>query len=299
MSLPRLALIAGNGTLPGLFLDAVQKQGYEVLLMALTGEADAALAKKARFFHWISPARLGRMIALLQRYGITKLALLGGIQKQRLFQPQWYDFTTLRFLSKCLLHGDHHLLQALISFFEQHGLEIVDAKPFLPEIVCPVGNFYLSSQPTTEILEDLRYGFGIAKAIGALDIGQTVVVHQKVVIAVEGIEGTDACLQRAGKLLQGRGGVAVKVMKPQQDHRIDQPVIGPQTIETLKKAKIWTLGLEAGHTLLLHPKMIYEAAQQAGVTLIGLEATAPQVILQTHTLDNQDEPEKSLQRSTT
>ena len=162
------------------------------------------------------------------------------------------------------------MLRAIAREFENKGITIIDSTAYMPECLAPAG--LLTNQPiNSETQAQLDYGYDVARKIGELDIGQTVIVKDGAVIALEAIEGTDACIERAGQLTEHSGAVAVKIAKPEQDMRFDVPAIGTTTIDNLVKAGILVLGVEAGRTLFLEPQRIIDRANEQGVTIVGLQ----------------------------
>lgn len=265
-----VGLIAGNGVFPQLFAKAAKEQGVTVVAVAMRGETEPAIEDCVDQLTWVRVGQIGKMIKCLKQAGVTQAAMAGGVRKTRLFDGVRPDLTAVRLLATCALRRDDGMLRALAAEYEKNGIEIIDSTRFMPEALAPAG-VLTDLSPSEAIWDDLSYGLTVAREIGKLDIGQTVIVREGAVIALEAIEGTDACIQRAGKLTGYQGGVMVKVAKPEQDMRFDVPAIGVQTIKSLSQAGITALGVEAGRTLLLDPQAIVELANIRKITIVGLE----------------------------
>lgn len=264
-----VGLIAGNGRFPILFAQAAKEQGIRVVAVGMDGETDPEIASHVDAFSMVKVGQLGKMIKIFQKASISKAAMAGGVRKTRLFGGARPDWTALKLLAKNAVRKDDGMLRAIASEFESKGIEIIDSTIYMPECLAPEG-VLVGNDLIEEALTDLHYGYEVAQKIGELDIGQTVVVKAGAVVALEAIEGTDACLQRAGELTDKKGGVAVKVAKPSQDMRFDVPAIGVKTIDNLAAAGITVLGIEAGRTLMLEPQKIMERADTLGITIVGL-----------------------------
>jgi len=266
----QIGLIAGNGVFPQLFAKAAKEQGMEVIAVAMRGETDPAIEAFVDSITWVRVGQLGKMIRCFKRAGVTQAAMAGGVRKTRLFEGVRPDLTAVKILAQCAVRRDDGMLRAVAAEYEKNGIEIIDSTLYMPDALAPSG-VLTSHTPTDEILEDLRYGLTIAREIGKLDIGQTVIVREGAVVALEAIEGTDACIKRAGDLTGRSGGVMVKVAKPEQDMRFDVPAIGSETIRGLHQAGIVALGIEAGRTLLLDPQAIINTANDLKVVIVGME----------------------------
>ena len=265
-----IGLIAGNGAFPRLFAKAAKERGLRVVAVAMRGETDPAIADEVDVLTWVRVGQLGKMIRALKREGVQRAAMAGGVRKTRLFEGVRPDFTAVKVLARCALKNDDGMLRAVAAEYERAGIEIVDSTLYMPESLSPSGP--LTGQvPSKAQKKDLLFGYKIAREIGLLDIGQTVIVRDGAVVALEAIEGTDACIRRAGELMGRQGGVMVKVAKPNQDMRFDVPAIGVATITRLAEAGIEVLGIEAGRTLLLEPQSIIEAAEAHNIVLVGLK----------------------------
>jgi UDP-2,3-diacylglucosamine hydrolase len=264
-----IGLIAGGGRFPILFADSARKAGHRVIAVAHRNETDPALAEHVDAISWVKLGQIGHLVQALKAGGATQTVMLGAITKRRFFADAMLDATGLRVLARVAIRSDDNLLRAMARFLDEEGVPITDATPFLLDRLAPEG-VYGRHEPTEEEWADARYGFELARGIGRLDLGQTVVVKGRAAIAVEAIEGTDACIRRGGELAKNGGFVVVKAVKPGQDRRFDLPAIGPDTVESLKAAKGRVLAVEAGATLVMDLPRMVELADRAGIALLGL-----------------------------
>ncbi len=261
----RVGLIAGNGHFPILFAHTARAEGVEVVAVAHEGETLPELAAEVAAITWIKVGELGTMIDTFKNAGIDRAVMAGGIRKQALLEHFAPDERGVQFLSRLGTLGDDTLLRGLAAELESEGITIVESTLFLSSLLTPAGNL-TSRIPDDEQWKDIRYGMEVAKAVGQWDIGQSVVIKSRMVLAVEAIEGTDAAIQRAGR----PGAIVVKVSKPGQDMRFDVPAVGPQTVETCAAAKVAVLALEAGKTLLLDKEELLARAETAGLAIVGV-----------------------------
>lgn len=268
MSAPPLGLIAGNGSLPLTLARAAKAAGRPLVVVAHEGEADKAIEKLASRITWVKIGQVERLLAALREGDVKEAVLLGGITKTTWFSGARPDVLALKLLARVAVRGDDTLLRAIAGEFERNGIRIVSAVPWLGDARAPEGVMG-RHQPTEEDLADIEYGLMLARGMGRFDVGQTVVVKERAPIAIEAIEGTDACIARAGKLAK-KGAVVVKVVKPGQDERFDLPCAGPTTIVNCVKAGIRVLAVEAGGTLLVDRERMIKLADRAGLVLVGV-----------------------------
>lgn len=235
----RIGLIAGNGQFPFLALDAARSLGHDVTVVAIREEADpsmeaAAAAGRPAAFHWISLGQLGRCIDILKRANITRALMAGQVKHTRIFSGIVPDLTLLSVLRRLRTRNTDALISAVADVLGTHGIQLVDSTAFLDPLLARSGTL-TERAPSDEERSDLAFGYRMADAIAGLDIGQTIAVRQRAVVAVEAMEGTDEVIARAGRLA-GPGFCVIKVAKPNQDMRFDVPVIGVPTIEALRAA---------------------------------------------------------------
>jgi DUF1009 family protein len=212
--------------------------------------------------------QLGKIIRIFKDAGVHRAVMAGGITRGRLFKEFRPDFRALSVVRRAGAGKDDRLLQAVAAELESEGITIAPSTLFLDELLAPAGKLGKRA-PTPEELQDIDFGFKIAKEIGALDIGQTVVVRRQVVVALEAVEGTDACIRRAGALA-GPGAVVVKVSKPHQDLRFDVPAVGPDTIRAMTEAQAAVLAIEAGKTLTFDREQMQAEANRAKIAIWGV-----------------------------
>jgi hypothetical protein len=263
-----IGLIAGGGRFPILFAESARRAGHRVVAVAHKSETDEALAGHVDAITWIKLGQLGHMLEALKAGGATQSVMLGAVTKRRFFTDAWLDATGLKLLARVAVRSDDNLLRAMARFLEEEGVPITDPTPYLQDRLASEGVLG-KHRPDAEELADAKYGLELARGIGRLDLGQTVVVKGRVGLAVEALEGTDACIQRGGELAHS-GAVVVKAVKPGQDRRFDLPAVGPETIESIRKVKGRVLAVEAGATLVMDLEEMVRRADKAGIVVLGL-----------------------------
>jgi len=267
----RLGLIAGNGRFPFLVLDAARAQGHEVTVVAVKEEAfpelaDAAAREPKAALHWVSLGHLGTCIRILKDAGATRAVMAGQVKHVKIFSGIVPDLTLLSVLTKLRARNTDALISAVAEVLRDHGIELIDSTSLLAPLMAREGTLTRRA-PSPEEHADLAFGYRMADAIAGLDIGQSIAVRDKSVVAVEAMEGTDQMIRRAGELA---GGVrVVKVAKPNQDMRFDVPVVGAATIAVMKAAGATTLSVDAARTLFVDGKAVIDAADAAGIAIVG------------------------------
>jgi UDP-2,3-diacylglucosamine hydrolase len=281
---PRLAtdepigLLAGSGRFPVLFAEAARQRGLPVYGVGVEGMASEQLAECCNAFDTTPLAKVGRAIRLFKRAGVRRIVMAGKIEKTVLVRPYlfWRLLPDWRALHMWFRYArrdkkDDTLLLAVIREFERDNLTFQSALDFCPELLVKHG-FLTRKKPNAAQWKDIYFGWEMAKEMGRLDIGQSVMVKNTAVIAVEAIEGTDNCIQRAGELCRGGGFTVVKVAKPQQDMRFDVPTIGVQTIHTMHQSGAKVLAIESDKTILLDQDEVIEQANRFGVAIVAIHA---------------------------
>ena len=268
----RLGLIAGNGTFPFLVLDAARTLGHDVTIIAVREEAsprlaEAAARQPASQLHWVSLGQLGTAIELLQKAGVTQAVMAGQVKHAKIFSGIVPDRVLLSVLLKLRSKNTDALISAVADVLGDHGITLIDSTAFLAPLLARPG-VLTRRAPGDDEHGDLVFGYPTADALAALDIGQTIVVKEVAVVAVEAMEGTDDVIARAGRLA-GPGCSVVKVAKPGQDMRFDVPVVGVATIEAMRAAGATTLSVDAGKTLLVDGDRVIQAADAAGIAMVG------------------------------
>ncbi len=265
-----IGLIAGGGRFPLLFAESARRAGHRVVAVAHRNETDPALAERVDALTWVKLGQIGHVLEALKAGGATQSVMLGAITKKRFFADAMLDVTGLKVLARVAIRSDDNLLRAFARFLEEEGVPITDPTPFLADRLAPEGVLG-AQQPTDEELADARYGLELARGIGRLDLGQTVVVKGRVALAVEALEGTDACIRRGGELARAGGFVVAKAVKPEQDRRFDLPAVGPDTVETIREAGGRVLAVEAGATLVMDLERMVEKADRAKIVVLGVK----------------------------
>ncbi len=265
-----LFLIAGSGRYPSLVVEGARAAGVKsITIVAFTGETEEATAALADDVHWLKVGQLGGLLSAAKKSGAKHAMMAGQLAPKNLFDLR-PDLRALIILATLKRRNAETLFGEVARQLDKVGVELLNATTFLEAHIASAGPL-AGPKLKARHLEDLKYGFEIAKETSRLDIGQTVVVRNGTVLAVEAFEGTNECIKRGGSL--GRdGGVMVKVTKPKQDMRFDVPVIGEATVEVAKAAKIKIIGVEANCTLLLDKPKVCAAAEAAGITLYGISA---------------------------
>ena len=265
-----VGLIAGSGGFPLAFVHAAHGMGLQVVVLAHRDQSDPILNDHADICEWFPMGRIGAMIRAFKRHGVRQVAFLGGLSKRIALRSLRPDWRTARMIARIASRNDDSLLRAVISEFERDGFDIFAPSEILPSCLAAQG--YLAGRPfSVQELADARMGWRVAKALGELDIGQSVVVARGSVVAVEAVEGTDAMIVRAGEL-GAAGGVVIKCKKPSQDERVDLPSVGPQTIATMARAGIRGLVIEAHATMVADAQELIESADRAGIAVIAVRS---------------------------
>jgi DUF1009 family protein len=268
----KLGLIAGNGKFPFLVLDAARAQGYEVTVIAVKEETfpdlEPAAVKRGANLHWISLGQLGKCISLLKAAGVTRAVMAGQVKHTKIFAG-WVipDAALISVLRKLGSKNTDGLIGAVADVLRDHGIELLDSTSLLQPLLARPG-VLTDRAPSDEERKDFEFGYRMADAIAALDIGQTIAVKHQAVVAVEAMEGTDEVIGRAG-YLAGPGVRIVKVAKPKQDMRFDVPVIGIATIQAMRVAGANALSVDSGRTLVLDGEAVFQSANEAGITIVG------------------------------
>jgi UDP-2,3-diacylglucosamine hydrolase len=275
-----VGLLACGGRFPIVIAEKARECGIPVVCVAVRGMADPVLRDICAEFTWLRRLSLGKTIRSFQRGGVRRWTMAGKFEKRFLLRPWWWfrflpDWRIIRFwLSRRRrANNDDSLLLGLIDEFRRDGLECVSALDLCPELLVKEG-ILTRRKPSAAELRDIEIGWHLAREMGRLDVGQSVMVRERAVLAVEAVEGTDQAIARAGELCRRGGFVVVKVAKPQQDKRFDVPTVGTQTIETMYAAGATALAIEAGRTILLDEAETVARADKYGITITSLVAPA-------------------------
>jgi UDP-2,3-diacylglucosamine hydrolase len=271
----KLGLIAGNGRFPFLVLDAARAQGHDVTVVAAKEETfpeltDAA-GRHGSAIHWISLGQLGKCISVMKDAGVTHAVMAGQVKHTKIFAGGIIpDLTFMSVLSKLRSRNTDGLIGAVAQVLHDKGIELIDSTSLLKPLLARPG-VLTRRAPTVEEQQDFEFGYRMADTIAALDIGQTIAVKHKAVVAVEAMEGTDAVIGRAGHLA-GPGVAIIKVAKPNQDMRFDVPVVGIATIQAMRGAGATALSVDAERTLMIDGDAVIAAADDAGIAVVGRKA---------------------------
>ena len=264
----KIGLIAGNGNFPIAFARAAKQKGMQVIAVAHEGETLPELAQWVDGIFWVKVGQLGKLIKIFKEQEVSDVLMAGGIKKTRLFSGALPDLRGVAVLAKMVHKKDDSLLRAVAAELESEGITVRESTLYLDNLLATPG-MLTKRKLSKDEQKDVEYGWQLAKEIGRLDIGQTVVVKDQAVLAIEAIEGTDEAIRRGGRLCE-KGAVVVKVCKPQQDLRFDLPAIGRGTIETMKEVKASCLAVEAGKTIIIDRETVVRDADQAGITIVAL-----------------------------
>ncbi len=264
-----IGLIAGSGTFPLLFARAARAQGLDVHAVAHKGDADPSLAHAVASLTWVKFGQVKGILKALQRAGVDRAVMAGGIGRPRSLAEAWPDSGAWKIVLGMKSLRDDEVLRAVAAYFEKGGVRIVAPTDFVKQVLAPKG--LLAGRALSAGEErDVALGCEVAAALGRVDVGQTVIVKDGTVLAVEAVEGTDEAIRRAGRL-GSKGAVVVKRVKPGQDLRFDLPAAGPVTLEVMREAGARVLALEAHRTVLLDGAELFRVAQKLGISVVGFE----------------------------
>ena len=268
-----LGIIAGNGEFPVVLARSARQLGVgRIVAAAFDGETRPEVRDVVDEIEWVKLGQLGKLIDVFTSRGVKRAVMAGGITPSNLFKNLRLDLRMTTVALRLKRRNAETIFGAIASEMAKDGVELLDPRPFFGDAVPKPGPL-ARRQPSKEQQEDIEFGLKIAKAVSALDIGQTVVVKKGTVLAVEGFEGTDECIRRGGALAGDEGGaVVVKVSKPNQDFRFDIPCVGQQTIDSCAAGHIAVLAIEAGRALLLNKEALLEAANQRGLCITAVIA---------------------------
>ncbi len=283
-----VGLIAGNGRFPFLLLEAARSHGLRVVVAAIREETDPEMDARAAAdplvtVHWLSLGELSRLIETFQREGVSRAVMAGQVKHKQIFSSIRPDWRLAKLLLNLRTRSTDMLLGAVAKVLADEGIELISSTAYLEPLLAREG-VLTARPPTEEEARNIEYGLSVAHGLATFDIGQTVVIAAQACVAVEAMEGTDATIERAGRLLRSldastdaspeaatldRALTVVKLPKPNQDMRFDVPVIGLRTLETMIAAGATCLGIEAGRTLLFDENKLIERANQSGIAIVA------------------------------
>jgi hypothetical protein len=264
----KLGLIAGKGELPMAVADEAKMQGYAVVAVALEPLASDALSAHVDEMQWVNVGKLGKLVDVMKKQNITEAVMAGKVSKTLLYKSRITpDLRAMKLLLSLKDRSDDSVLLAIADELAGEGITLLDITRFSTSLLAPEG-VMTNQAPSDQEWKDIAFGWKIAIEIGRLDIGQTVVIKNQAVMAVEAIEGTDEAIKRGG-ILAGKDAVVVKVSKPNQDMRFDVPAVGSDTLKAMKTVHARVLAVEANKCLVLNKDTIVDEAREAGITIVG------------------------------
>ena len=262
-----VGLIAGEGELPAILARAMLARGVDVAAIALSDPIYRQLQPLVQHLHCFSAGQGNKIIEALRREGVRDLVLIGKVSKDVLFRRWRFDRRAWRILRRAKSFQDDVLLTEIIHEFESEGMRVVEQSYFLPDL-CPKEGVLTRRRPTRREWQDIEYGFSVARSVGQLGIGQTVIVKHGTTLAVEGMEGTDEAIIRGCRLAHERA-VVVKVSRPGQDLRLDMPTVGLQTLQVMRAGRATVLAIDAEKTLMLGGEEFPRVADDAGISVVA------------------------------
>lgn len=261
-------LMAGDGTLPVQMAKTAKENGFEVVAISLSSDNCKELQKYCSKVYSFSPGQVNSITKAIMGENIKQLTFLGKVSKTMLLKRPLLEPRAIEMLREVPKLNDDAIMLKIIQEMEDHDITVLDQTIFIKSLMVQKG-VMTKTKPTDEELADIEYGYKTAKQMGELDIGQSVVMKDKMVLAVEAIEGTDKCIKRGGKLAKKKGGVVVKVAKPKQDKRFDIPAVGIKTLKTMKKYGIKVLALESGETIMVEANKMIEFADKHNMVIMA------------------------------
>jgi len=265
---PPLGLIAGNGRFPFLVAQAARRSGRRVVTVAIREEAAPELSAEVDALHWVGLGQLGRCIEVLRAAGATEAVMAGQVKHRQIFSDVVPDLTLMAVLARLAVKSTDTLIGGVADALARAGIQLLSSVALLADQLATAGAM-TARKPNRDQRQDLAYGRRIARALGELDLGQTVVVKSGAVVALEAMEGTDEVIRRAGRIA-GPGTVVVKTAKPRQDLRFDVPVVGPDTLVAMRDARSEVLALDAGRTLIVDRGEFLARADQEAIAVWGM-----------------------------
>ena len=274
----KLGLIAGNGKFPFLVLDAARAQGYDVVVAAIKEETSPEIESHGgAAVHWLSLGELSKLIETFQQAGVRRAIMAGQVKHKQIFSSIRPDWRLAKLLLSLTTRNTDSLLGAVAKVLADEGI-VLESSTWLLEPLLVKSGVLTKREPTKQERENVEYGRAVARQLAQHDIGQTVVIAEAACVAVEAMEGTDATIERAGRIMRSldsdastlsRALTVVKIAKPNQDMRFDVPVVGVKTIETMQSAGATCLALDAGKCLLLDGQKVVDAANAASIAIVS------------------------------
>ena len=270
VSSSKYGLIAGNGKFPFLVLDAARSQGIEMVVAAIKEETFPEIEQHANTVYWMSLGQLGKLIKTFKSEGVNQAIMAGQVKHKQIFSSIVPDFKMLQLLAGLAIKNTDSLIGAVARTLEAEGIQLMDSTLFLQPLL-PDAGVLTARAPSGEEKRDLDYGYKIARELGRLDLGQSVAVSDGACVALEAMEGTDAVMERAASIVNGRPLRVIKLAKPNEDLRFDIPVIGPSTVRLMARLKVTALAIEAKKTLMIDRHELIREADAAGIAIIAVD----------------------------
>jgi UDP-2,3-diacylglucosamine hydrolase len=265
----KCGLIAGNGRFPFLVLEGARAVGVEMAVAAIREETDPLIEQVADSIEWIGVGQLGRLIRFFKNEGVGQVIMAGQVRHVQIFKLSALpDLRMARMLARLKRRNTDALIGAIADELESEGIRLIDSTTYLQPLLARAG-VLTRRAPGKQELADMEYGHDVALELARLDLGQTIVVKNQAVVALEAMEGTDATIRRASELVKGRPLTVIKVAKPNQDMRFDVPVIGLQTIETLHACNVTAISITADKTLIFDREETLAAANRHRIAIIA------------------------------
>lgn len=262
----RIGIIAGSGEFPYLVLKEAQRQGYVCVVAGVKGEAEKGLQDKVDIFEWIGVSEALSLVSFFKNNNVKEALFAGKVDRRLIFDKDKFSKTALKLLARSKERSPAAIIKTIISFLEREGINIKDPRVFIASSFCHEG-VLTETMPSPEVEDDIAFGWKVAKIIADLDIGQTVIVKDKAVVAVEGMEGTDEAIKRGGRLA-GKGTIAVKVSRTFQDARVDLPAVGLNTVTSLVEAGGRALCFEAQKMPFFQKEQAIALAQANNISIV-------------------------------
>jgi UDP-2,3-diacylglucosamine hydrolase len=265
----KYGLIAGNGRFPFLVLQSAREQGLDVVVAAIKEEAFAEIESCGYPVHWLGLGELGKLIRLFRNSGVQKAIMAGQVKHVQIFGSSFPDLTMIRMLAGLKQKNTDSLIGGVAHVLEESGISLIDSTALLNPYLAVPGNLTRRGLNSAE-MSDVDYGRPIAHRIASMDLGQTIVVRDRAVVAVEAMEGTDAVILRAGELVNRKNLTVIKVSKPKQDMRFDIPVVGLSTLKTMISSGATALVIDAGRTLVFDRDEFARTADEHDIAVVAL-----------------------------
>lgn len=261
-------LIAGDGLLPVKMAQYAKENGFEVVCISLANDNIKELKKYCSKVYSCHPGEINKIEKILVDEEIKQATFLGKVHKRVLLQLYKFDARAIELLKSMKRLNDDEVMLLIVREFERIGITVLDQTIFIKNLMIPAGVLG-KHKPTETQMEDVNYGFWLAKEMGGVDVGQSVVIKDKMIMAVEAIEGTDVCIKRGAKLAK-RAAAVIKVAKPKQDKRFDIPAVGMRTLKTMKKYKANLLAVEANETIIVDQEKVVKFADDNNIVIMAV-----------------------------